>query len=206
MTDTELAGLVCARLCHDLVNPIGAVMNGADLIRELGAQDTAEEIRMVEASARRAAALLKFCRLAFGPVASAEATLTRAELRRQAEDVLQGPRTQLEWSAPEGPAIGLPVARLVFLMLLAGRAMQGTGGTLKVVMPSTGSLPLAVIAESGHAQANAEQRRWLAGEPGAAPDSRQVEFALIGPAASASGVRIELIEGNGQLALHSVPV
>ena len=36
MTDTELAGLVCARLCHDLVNPIGAVLNGTDLIQELG--------------------------------------------------------------------------------------------------------------------------------------------------------------------------
>ncbi len=211
MNDTELAGsdlagIVCARVCHDLVSPVGAVVNGADLIRELGMADAAEEMAMVEQSARRAAALLKFHRLAFGAVGDRDATLARGQLRERVEDVLAGPRVQLGWSAPEGPAIALPVARLICLMLLAGRAMLGMSGALKVVLPTSGALPVAVMTEGVQARAHVDQRRWLAGEPGPAPESRQVEFALIGPAAAAAGARIELIEGEAQLALRALPV
>ena len=202
----DLAGIVCARICHDLVSPVGAVVNGADLIRELGTADATEEMAMVEQSARRAAALLKFHRLAFGAAGDRDATLARGQLRERVEDVLAGRRVQLGWSAPQGPAISLPVARLIFLMLLAGRAMLGMSGALKVMLPAGDALPLAVIAEGAKAGASADQRRWLAGEPGPAPDSRQVEFALAGPAAAAAGARIELIEGEGQLALRASPV
>ena len=202
----ELAGIVCARICHDLVSPVGAVVNGADLIRELGTADTAEEMAMLEQSARRAAALLKFHRLAFGATGDPVATLARGQLRERIEDVLAGPRVQLGWCAPEGPAIALPVARLTCLMLLAGRAMLGMSGALRVVLPASGALPVAVIAEGKNARAHADQRRWLAGGPGPAPESRQVEFAMIGPAAAAAGARIELIEGEGQLALRASPV
>ncbi|MCH8166867.1 MAG: AAA family ATPase, partial [Proteobacteria bacterium] len=122
------------------------------------------------------------------------------------DEVLAGRRVQLGWSAPQGPAISLPVARLICLMLLAGRAMLGMSGTLRVVLPAGEALPVAVIAEGAKVAATADQRRWLAGGPGPAPDSRQVEFALAGPAAAAAGARIELIEGEGQLALRASPV
>ena len=204
LAGTDLAGIVCARICHDLVSPVGAVVNGADLIRELGTADAADEIAMVEQSARRAAALLKFHRLAFGVAGDPDTALSRGQLREQIEDVLAGPRVQLGWCTPEGPAIAMPVARLICLMLLAGRAMLGMNGALKVVLPATETLPVAVIAEGAKAAATADQRRWLAGGPG--PDSRQVEFALAGPAAAAAGARIELIEGAGQLALRASPV
>ncbi len=206
LTGPELAGIVCARICHDLVSPVGAVVNGADLIRELGTADAADEMAMVEQSARRAAALLKFHRLAFGAAGDHEATLARGQLRERIEDVLAGPRVKLGWSAPHGPAISLPGARLICLMVLAARAMLGMGGTLRVVLPAGEALPVAVIAEGAKAAASADQRRWLAGGPGPAPDSRQVEFALAGPAAAAAGARIELIEGEGQLALRALPV
>lgn len=206
MNDTELAGMVCARICHDLISPVGAVVNGADLIRELGAPDAAEEMEMVGQSARRAAALLKFHRLAFGAVGDPGAALGRNQLRERVEDVLAGPRVQLGWSAPEGPPVTVPVARLTCLMLLAGRAMLGMSGSLRVVLPAGGTPPVAVIAEGESAAATEDQRRWLAGGPGPAPDSRHVEFALAGPAAAAAGARIELIEGMGQLALRAAPV
>ena len=206
MNDTELAGIVCTRICHDLVSPVGAVVNGVDLIREMGGADATEEMAMVEQSARRAAALLKFHRLAFGAVGDRDATMARGQLCERVEGVLAGPRVRLEWSAPQGPPISLPVARLIFLMLLAGRAMLGMSGALKVMLPAGDALPLAVIAEGAKVAATADQRRWLAGGPGPAPDSRQVEFALAGPAAAAAGARIELIEGEGQLALRASPV
>jgi histidine phosphotransferase ChpT len=206
MNDTELAGIVCARICHDLVSPVGAMVNGADLIGELGTADASDELALVAQSARRAAAMLKFHRLAFGTTGDPAATLVRTQLSERVEDVLAGPRVQIGWSAPEGPEIPLPVARLTCLMMLAGRAMLGMSGALKVVLPISGALPVAVMVVEQNAKASADQRRWLAGASGPGPESRQVEFALIGPAAAAAGARIEMIEGEGQLALRGVAV
>jgi histidine phosphotransferase ChpT len=204
MNETELAGIVCARICHDLVSPVGAMVNGADLIGELQPADASQEIALVGQSAHRAAALLKFHRLAFGNIGDPDAGLARSQLRERVADVLSGPRIELSWSAPEGPAIPLPAARLLCLMLLAGRAMLGMNGTLRVVLPTDDALPAAVMAEGPKAQVSPDQRRWLAGEAGPAPESRQVEFALIGPAAAAAGATIELLGGEGQLALRAL--
>lgn len=204
MKDQELAGIVCARICHDLGNPIGAVVNGADLIRELAGGEVADELLMLERSARRAAAVLKFHRLAFGAVRNTEAGVARAALRADAEAVLGGPRVALDWEdAAEGPALPAPVARLAALMLLAGRAMLGIGGVLRVALPAGGPLPVAVVAEGDRAAAGEDQRRWLEGGAGGAPDPRLVEFALIPQAAHAAGARVTLGGSAGRVALEA---
>ena len=206
MHETELAGLVCARLCHDLGSPVGAAVNGVDLLRELGGAGGAEELEMLERSARRAAALLRFHRIAFGAVRDRGATLARAELVGRAGEVMAGPRVALDCSAPEGPPLSAAAGRLAALMLLAGRAMLGLGGTLRMVLPCGGDLPIAVVAEGERAAARDDHRRWLAGDgDGPAPDAPEVEFALIPAAAAAAGARLELIEDGGRLALRALP-
>ena len=205
MDDTELAGILCARICHDLGSPLGAVANGVDLMRELGPGAAGEEMEMLDRSARRAAALLRFHRLAFGVVRDPEATLARSELRALAEEVLAGPRVEIGWSGAEGPPLATTTARLAGLMLLAARAALGMGGALRVVLPAGGDLPVAVMAEGGSVALGADRRRWLEGGPGPLPEAQEVEFALIPGAAKAAGARMELTEGTGQLALRAVP-
>lgn len=216
MNQTQLAGLLCARLCHDLGSPVGAVVNGIDLIRELGPGAAADELDMLARSAGRAAALLRFHRLAFGAVREPEARVGRAELCQRAREVLAGPRVTLDCSAPDGPPLGANRARLAALMLLAGRAMLGLGGTLRLVLAADADLPVAVIAEGARAAASDDQRRWLAGGQGPAPrkglaplgpapDAPEIEFALLPAVAAEAGARLELVEGEGQLALRALP-
>ncbi len=78
-------------------------------------------------------------------------------------DVLVGPRVQLICSAPEGPEIALPAARLICLMLLAIRAMLGMNGVLKIVLPTSETFPVAVLVEGEKAGAGADQHCGLAG-------------------------------------------
>jgi len=204
VTENALAGLVCARICHDLSSPVGALVNGIDLIRELAPEGASEELAMVEQTAARAAALLRFHRLAFGAISDPGARLARQDCRSRAEEALAGPRVSFGWTALEGPPIGAPLARLTCLMLLAARRMLGLGGGLRIVLPALDALPLAVIAEGDRVAVSDEQRRWLAGEIEPLPDSRQVEFALLPMAARAAGARIVLSEGGGQVALRAV--
>ena len=63
----DLAALLCSRVCHDLISPVGAIVNGLEVLDE----DKDEETRtfaldLIKKSAHVASAKLQFCRLAFG--------------------------------------------------------------------------------------------------------------------------------------------
>ena len=66
MNINELSAILVSRICHDLVSPVGAVVNGIDLIRDIGTGNVDAELQMVAQSANRASALLQFYRVAFG--------------------------------------------------------------------------------------------------------------------------------------------
>ena len=72
----DLAALLCSRVCHDLISPVGAIVNGLEVLDE----DKDEETRtfaldLIKKSARQASARLQFCRLAFGAAGSAGAQI-----------------------------------------------------------------------------------------------------------------------------------
>lgn len=201
MIDAKLAGIVCARVCHDLANPVGAIVNGADLIREIGAADAAQELVMLEQSAQRAAALLALHRLAFGSLRDQDTALTLSQLHGRISTVLSGPRVSLTWGVSSGGPVGGAEARLITLMVLAGRAMLGMNGELTVACSDSAVLPVSVAARGPKANATAQQRDWLNGAGNALPDSRQVEFALVPAALEDANARLELAEGDGRVTL-----
>ncbi len=202
--DVALAALVCARLCHDLGSPLGAILNGVDLIEELGEADASEEFALLAGSARRAAALLAFHRLAFGVLRNPKAEIGRDVFAARAETAVASHRVRLAWSGG-GPALSLPTARLLSLMLLAGRATLGRGGRLQVLMPTSGEIPVAVIAEGERVELNDTQRGLLAARA-VAPDSRTVEFALLPSAAAGLNACVAVTEEPGRIALRAVPM
>lgn len=62
----RVAELMCSRLCHDLISPVGAINNGVELVSELGPADTVEAMDLIADSGQRAAARLQLYRLAYG--------------------------------------------------------------------------------------------------------------------------------------------
>src|SRR4029079_1525956 len=63
----EFASLLCSRLCHDLMSPVGALNNGLELLADETDPDMREEcLCLLAESARATANKLKFLRLAFG--------------------------------------------------------------------------------------------------------------------------------------------
>lgn len=204
MKDIELAGLVCARMCHDLASPIGAVTNGAEMIREMGGADCAHELAMVEHSAKRATALIQFHRLALGAHRDPDERISRNELRERIEPALVTPRVALSWEAGDTGEVSLAAARLIGLMLLAARSMVGPGGELKLLLPSEKALPATVTAEGPRVSISEDQRRWIEGKSRATPNSREVEFALLPTAASAASARMMVIEDPGRVTVAAV--
>jgi histidine phosphotransferase ChpT len=187
--ERALSELVAARICHDLVSPVGAIGNAVDLARELGGAGV-EDMDMIAASAARAAAILKLHRLAFGPQAADGEPHDRRALAGSFENALSARRIELVVTGADGPPLPSAVARLAALTVMAGRALVGTEGRVALVLAPEGPLPLAVTAEGRQAGWPPELEA-LVRERARPELPRQVEFALLPRAARAAGARLE---------------
>src|SRR3546814_4013804 len=67
MQAVDFASLLCSRLCHDLISPVGSLYNGVELLAdESDPEMRARCMELLADSARQTANKLKFFRLAFG--------------------------------------------------------------------------------------------------------------------------------------------
>jgi histidine phosphotransferase ChpT len=133
MDAVELASLLCSRLCHDLLSPIGALNNGVELL----ADETDPEMRercmeLLADSARASANKLKFFRLAFGAAGGFGEDIDTREARAAIEG-LYGPekRIELGWMVAGDRLPKSAVKLLLNLAMLAGDALV-RGGTLDI--------------------------------------------------------------------------
>jgi histidine phosphotransferase ChpT len=129
----EFASLLCSRLCHDLLSPVGAFGNGLELLED----ETDPEMRqrvmeLLAESARTTANKLKFFRLAFGAAGGFGEQVDTREARAAIEG-LHGPdgKVRVGWmvDSPTLPKTAIKV--LLNLALIAGDALV-RGGQLDV--------------------------------------------------------------------------
>ncbi len=98
MDDIEFAAFLVSRVCHDLVGPLGAVVNGLEVMEdERDAAMRADALKIVTSSALQALARLQFMRIAFGAAGSAGAELDVGEIGRLVTGLLEGGKVQLDW-------------------------------------------------------------------------------------------------------------
>ncbi|SFQ30333.1 histidine phosphotransferase ChpT [Roseivivax halotolerans] len=94
--DVDLAGLIGARICHDLISPIGAIGNGLELLELSGASAHAPEMTLVAESQRACVARIGFFRVVFGP-AGADALIAPTDAGRLIADFARDGRTSPVW-------------------------------------------------------------------------------------------------------------
>jgi histidine phosphotransferase ChpT len=102
LSDLDLAALLCSRVCHDVISPVGAIANGLELMEDT---DTDAEMKriafeMVKKSANTATAKLKFCRIAFGAAGSAGSLIDMGEAGEVAKAFVGDEKMKLEWLVP----------------------------------------------------------------------------------------------------------
>src|SRR5213595_3358723 len=86
----DLAALLCSRVCHDLISPTGAIVNGLEVLEDGGDAETKTfALDLIKKSARTASARLQFCRLAFGAAGSAGAAIDLGNAETVARGLLE---------------------------------------------------------------------------------------------------------------------
>jgi histidine phosphotransferase ChpT len=135
ISDLDLAALLCSRVCHDVISPVGAIANGLELYDdpEMDEETRATALDMIRSSAKTAGAKLKFCRIAFGAAGSAGALIDLSEAGEVAKAFVGEEKVKLDWQAPRENRPKQQV-KLLLNMLLLGITGIPRGGTVTVTV------------------------------------------------------------------------
>lgn len=161
----QIAAFLAARMCHDFISPVSAIVSGLDLLEDESAQDMRDDaIGLIAASGRKLADLLAFTRVAFGASASAD-TFDPRELETLAQAIFAHQRASLVW-AVEPQSLDKPSARAILnLAQMAGAALP-MGGEARVRAVADGGATV-IVAEAAGAKARLrpEVAAGLRGQP-----------------------------------------
>jgi len=193
MKSHEFASLLCSRLCHDLLSPVGALNNGIELLTdEHDPEMRARCLDLLGESARASANKLKFFRLAFGAAGGFADEVDTREARVAIEGLFGGDgRIQLGWMV-DMPTMGKSALKVLLnLVLIAGDSLV-RGGRLDVGAEKHGDgMDIAVRAEGPRIVIDAELKLALAGEAS--------EEAIAPRAAAAWLIHCLVEEGGGEV-------
>ena len=133
MNAVDLASLLCSRLCHDLMSPVGALNNGIELLADEVDPEMREKcLDLLEDSARASANKLKFFRLAFGAAGGFGEDVDTFEARAALEGLFGAERRiEVGWAVADDKLPKGAIKLLLNLALLAGDALV-RGGRLDI--------------------------------------------------------------------------
>jgi histidine phosphotransferase ChpT len=128
----ELAALLCSRVCHDLISPVGAIVNGLEVLDDDPKPEDREfALDLIRKSAKTASARLQFCRLAFGAAGSAGAQIDLGDALNMARGQLEDEKTKIVWNLPRILLAKNRVKLLLNMMVIAQQTIP-RGGVLTV--------------------------------------------------------------------------
>jgi histidine phosphotransferase ChpT len=195
----DLAALLCSRVCHDLISPVGAVVNGIEVMEDDNDEQTKTfALDLIRKSATTASARLQFCRIAFGAAGSAGAAIDLGDAEGVARGMLEDEKTKLTWSLPR---LLLPKNRVKLLLnlLLLATGTIPRGGTLAIEPIGQGdTMGFKVMASGLNARIPPAVPGLVAGDSENPVDAHAIQPFFTGLLARACGMTVTLAaEGDG---------
>lgn len=189
----ELAALLCSRVCHDLISPVGAIVNGLEVLDDSPKpEDRDFALDLIRKSAKTASARLQFCRLAFGAAGSAGAQIDLGDAQNMARGHLEDDRTKIAWNLPR-VLLAKNRAKLLLNMLVIAQQTIPRGGLLTVDPIGEGdALSFRVTASGLNVRTPHAIAEMLSNGPKAAIDAHAVQPYYTRLLAEACGLQVSL--------------
>lgn len=132
LTPSNLASMMCARICHDLVSPVGALGAALEVLGDESSSDMHEDaMDLVKTSAKQASHKLKFLRLAFGAGTSAPGVLSLEQIKSLVHDMYGEGKVNITWDT-EIDGVEKPQGRLILNMVMIALQSIPRGGELVI--------------------------------------------------------------------------
>jgi histidine phosphotransferase ChpT len=195
----DLAALLCSRVCHDVISPVGAIVNGLEVLEDENDASMKDfALDLIRKSARQASARLQFARLAFGAAGSAGASIDLGDAEQVARGMFQDDKVTFAWSAPR---LLFPKNRVKLLLNLIVTAIQAVprGGSVSVVVSGDAEQCEFVLKSKGlNARIPPHAQALLDGSPeNGTVDAHGIQTFYAGMVARAAGMTVNLsLEGD----------
>ncbi len=204
MEGFELVSLLCSRLCHDLVSPVGAVTNGLEVLAdEMDAEMREMAMRLITQSADRAAHRLQFARLAYGSSGGPDGMIDMGEAKKVTATVLEDHKIALDWRCDLGAIERMPAKLLANAAFLAAESLP-RGGTLVAALGlESGATNIEINASGPMVRPIDGMAEILNGDmPVASLAPRAAQAFYTGLIARLMGGKLQITVNPGQLLLQ----
>jgi histidine phosphotransferase ChpT len=204
----DLAAMLCSRVCHDVISPVGAIVNGLEVLEDETTEESMREVAidLIKRSASGASAKLQFCRLAFGAAGSVGASIDTGDAESVARGLLETEKTALAWKAARQFLPKNKVKLLLNLCQIAGATIP-RGGVIEVETTGEGAeAALSVRAKGVNPRLQAGFADLLCGRLGAAKvDAHSIQPYFAGLVARECAMTIGVDQGPDGFVFAATP-
>jgi histidine phosphotransferase ChpT len=203
MDPVEFASLLCSRLCHDLMSPVGALNNGIELLADEHDPDMREKcLELLSDSARTSANKLKFFRLAFGAAGGFGEAVDTAEAKAAIEGLFGSDgRIAIGWMVEGGKLHKSAIKLLLNLALIGGDSLV-RGGRLDIgAEDGSDGVEIAIRAEGPRIVLDPAVRTTLLGGTAEGVEPRTAGAWLAHSLATEAGGAIQLSQTDTVLVI-----
>ena len=211
LSATDLAAMLCSRVCHDLINPVGAIGNGLEVLADpsqTAMADGAQEL--IANSARHARAKLEFARLAYGASSTAGTDFDTRECERVATLLFEIEKADLDWQV--APML-LPKhkAKLLMNMVLIAAMAVPRGGIVRVAVEGAPGSENFTLTASGDPEKRQKTlipsgaEALLSGNPEEGVDARGIQPFYTGILARMTGMELAITLENDVFTFTATP-
>ncbi|HSI39724.1 MAG TPA: histidine phosphotransferase family protein [Xanthobacteraceae bacterium] len=201
----DLAALLCSRICHDVIGPVGAVVNGMEMLEDSDdPSQRAFALDHIAKSAREASARLQFARLAFGAAGSAGADIDLGDAAQVARGFIEDDRTKLDWRVPRTLQPKNRV-KLLLNLLVAAAGTVPRGGTVSV--EALGEAGYRIVTTGPKVLVPRHLSLLLEGgaPEGGVIDAHAIQPHYAGLLARAAGMAVSVDADFGSVRIEAVP-
>ena len=148
LIELRVLELLNARLCHELISPVGAINNGVELLDDEDPDFIRDAIKLIGQSARKAGQKLQFYRFAYGTAAASGSGASGASSGRELTlGLLEGGKVGCDWSA-EAAALPVLWQRLACNMVVLAAEALPRGGEITVRPVGAAGVEVAASGDS----------------------------------------------------------
>ena len=163
--NTKLTALVASRICHDMVEPMSAIIQGLEMIKDGDGKPDPDALSLLDNGVGKAWAKLEFFRFAMAG-ATAEGDSSIEEGHAVAEKLYGVLKPELVWNTPN-VAMPRPVVRVIVNLLLIANECLPRGGTVELTAEKQGdAVEVVVIAKGPRAKLKETTAQALRGDEG----------------------------------------
>jgi histidine phosphotransferase ChpT len=204
----DLAALLSSRVCHDVISPVGAIVNGLEVLEEEKDQEMrGHALALIKSSAQEASSRLQFCRLAFGAAGSKGSSIDTGDAENVARQLLADERTRLNWNVPRVLLPKNKVKLLLNLCLIADASIPRGGDISISAKGEDDDLSFHVQAKGVNARVTPGVASLLSGEPeDGSVDARAIQAYYAGLVARSCGLEVSLALSGDVVTIEAKPI